>query len=351
MKSNLNHDTADLSSEADMPPNNALDCPADLKVLDCTIRDGGLMNNSRFTFDEVKAVYQACLEAGVDCMEIGYLNSRDVFSPDDYGPWRHCTEEDLRRAVGDHCAARTGMKLAVMIDAGGKSDWRRDLLPGSESVLDTIRVACYADQIDEAVEMLHHAHDLGYETFLNIMAISTVPDDTIDHVLEAARTSPADVVVIVDSNGNLFRRQVAHLVRKYRAALDGSGKAVGMHAHNNLQLAFANTLEAIALGCRRVDSTLLGLGRGAGNCQTEILLGCLKNPRYSVRPILKVIQETILPMRRRLDWGPSIPYHITGQLNVHPREAMAFRGGPTPDDYVAFYDQMVAENNVALSCR
>lgn len=308
------------------------------------------MNNSRFSFDEVKAVYETCLKAGIDCMEIGYLNSRAVFSPDEFGPWRHCAEEDIRRAVGDHSSVQTGMKLAVMMDAGGKSDWRRDLLPSSDSVLDTVRVACYAHQIDEAIEMLHHASELGYETFLNIMAISTVPDETIDRVLEAARTSPAHVVVIVDSNGNLFRQQVTHLVRKYRAALDDAGKAVGMHAHNNLQLAFANTLEAIALGCRRIDSTMMGLGRGAGNCQTEILLGCLDNPRYDVRPVLKLIQETILPMRQHLDWGPSIPYHITGQLNRHPREAMAFRGGPTPDDYVAFYDRMMAEENVAVPC-
>ena len=315
----------------------------ELKVLDCTIRDGGLINDSRFTDDEVKAVYETCVEAGVDYMEIGYMNNTASFPTDQYGPWRHSAEDDLRRVVGDHTAEATGLKLCAMLDAGGKSDWQTQPLPRKDSVLDMLRIACYASQIGEAVEMVHHAHELGYETCLNIMAISTVKEAEIDQVLEIARDTPAEVVVVVDSNGNLYREQVDHLVRKYMKALEGTGKEVGMHAHNNLQLAFANTIEAIILGCNRVDSTMMGLGRGAGNCPTELLLGFLRNPKFKLRPVLKLIQETILPLKAKLDWGPSIPYQITGQLNAHPRYAMAFRDGKTPDDYITFYDQMISE--------
>ena len=315
----------------------------ELKVLDCTIRDGGLINDSRFTDDEVKAVYETCVESGIDYMEIGYKNSVQEYPTSKYGPWRHCREEDMRRVVGNHNSKKTGLKLAAMIDAGGKSDWKHDVIPKKDSVLDLLRVACYANQISEAVEMVHHAHELGYETSLNVMAISTVNEAEIDQVLDVARKSPMDVLVVVDSYGALYREQVDHLVRKYMRALQGTGKEVGMHAHNNMQLAFANTLEAIILGCNRVDSTMLGLGRGAGNCHTEILLGFLRNPKFKLRPVLKLIRDTILPIKQRLDWGPSIPYNLTGQMNAHPRAAMAFRDGKTPDDYVAFYDQMVAE--------
>ncbi len=315
----------------------------ELKVLDCTIRDGGLVNDSHFTDEEVTAVYRTCIEAGIDYMEIGYKNSAKAFPLDKYGPWRHSREEDLRRVVGDHDAEATGLKLAVMMDAGGKSEWKTELLPARESVLDMIRVACYAHQISEAVEMLHHADSLGYETCLNIMAISTVKEEEIDKVLEIARETPAQVVVVVDSNGALYREQVDHLVRKYMKALEGTGKEVGMHAHNNLQLAFANTIEAIILGCNRVDSTMMGLGRGAGNCNTEILLGFLRNPKFNLRPVMKLLRDTILPMKKRYDWGPSVPYNITGQLNMHPRSAMGFREGDTPDDYLAFYDEIVTE--------
>lgn len=315
----------------------------ELKVLDCTIRDGGLINDSRFTDDQVKAVYETCVEAGLDYMEIGYMNSTEVFPKDKYGPWRHCAEEDLRRVVGDHSFENTDLKLCVMMDAGNKSDWQHQLLPRKDSVLDMVRVACYASQIAEASEMLDHAHELGYETCLNIMAISTVKEVEIDQVLEIAKTTPAEVVVVVDSNGNLYREQVDHLVHKYMKALEGTKKEVGMHAHNNLQLAFANTIDAIILGCNRVDSTMMGLGRGAGNCPTELLLGFLKNPKFKLRPVLKLIQDVIFPMKQTLDWGPSIPYQITGQLNAHPRTAMAFREGPTPDQYAAFYDEMMTE--------
>ena len=312
-------------------------------MLDCTIRDGGLLNNSQFTDDQVKSVYEACIQAGIDYMEIGSKNSAKVFPKDKYGPWRHCDEEDLRRVVGNHTAKKTGLKLCAMADAGGKSDWQKKILPAKDSVLDMIRVACYVHQISEANEMIHHCHELGYETTLNIMAISVAAEAEITKCLEIGAKSPAGVVVVVDSFGNLYREQVDYLVKKYLKAVAGTGKEVGMHAHNNLQLAFANTIEAIILGSNRVDATMMGLGRGAGNCPMELLLGFLRNPKFNLRPVLDCIQNTILPIRESFDWGPSIPYNITGQMNRHPRSAMAFRDGDNPDDYLAFYDQTIAD--------
>ena len=80
-----------------------------------------------------------------------------------------------------------------------------------------------------------------------------------------------------------------------------------------------------------------------GNCATELLLGFLKNPKFHLRPVLKCIQEHLLPLKEQMEWGPSIPYIITGQLNRHPRAAIAMRQGEDPDDYVRFYDQMTEE--------
>jgi 4-hydroxy 2-oxovalerate aldolase len=276
-------------------------------------------------------------------MEIGYKNDPASFPKDTYGPWRHCEEEDLRRVVGDHTFAATGLKLAAMADAGGKCDWKHQILPAKDSVLDVIRVACYVHQISEAAEMIEHCTALGYETTLNIMAISVVADAEIDQALEIGAQSSAGTVVVVDSYGNLFREQIDHLVKKYTKAVEGTGKEIGMHAHNNMQLAFANTVEAIILGANRVDATMMGLGRGAGNCPMEILLGFLRNPKFKLRPVIDCIQNTIMPMKQQFDWGPSIPYNITGQMNLHPRSAMAWREGATPDDYLGFYDQTMTE--------
>lgn len=314
----------------------------ELKVLDCTIRDGGLVNAHRLSDEFVGAVYRACVDAGVDYMEIGYKNSAKIFPKDRFGPWRHCDEEDLRRVVGDHTAATTGLKLAAMADAG-KSDWQTEILPAQDSVLDMIRVAFYAHQVSEAVDMIRHAAELGYETTANLMAVSNITEEEIATVLEAIADTPASTMVIVDSFGHLYREQIDRLYKQYAAALAGTGKEIGIHAHNNQQLAFANTIEAIILGCNRVDSTLFGFGRGAGNCHTELLLGFLRNPKFELRPIIEVIQNHLVPLRQQIEWGPSIPYNLTGQLNQHPRSAIEWSEGPNRDDYLTFYDKVVAE--------
>jgi len=315
----------------------------ELKVLDCTIRDGGLINGHRFDDDFVRAAYQACVDAGIDYMEIGYKNSKEVFPVSKFGPWRHCDEEDLVRVVGDHKSKGTGLKLSAMADAGGKSDWQKDIVPADQSPLDVIRVAFYAHQVSEAVEMIKHSHEMGYETTANLMAVSNISEAEIDTVLEAIAPTPASTMVIVDSFGHLYREQIDSLYTRYSSALEGTGKEIGIHAHNNLQLAFANTIEAIILGCNRVDCTMFGLGRGAGNCHTELLLGFLRNPKFDLRPVLQVIQDYILDLRKQIEWGPLVPYNITGQMNAHPRAAMEWRDSDRRDDFLAFYDKVVAD--------
>jgi 4-hydroxy 2-oxovalerate aldolase len=314
----------------------------ELKVLDCTVRDGGLINAHQFSDEFVRAVYDTCIEAGVDTMEIGYKNSERLFPKDSFGPWRHCDEQDMRRVVGDHDAASTGLTLAAMADAG-KSDWKTAIGPAKDSVLGMIRVAFYAHQVSEAVDMIQHASEQGYETMANLMAVSNITEEEIATVLEAISPSPASTMVIVDSFGHLYREQIDRLYRKYADAMKGTGKEIGIHAHNNMQLAFANTIEAIVLGSNRADATMAGLGRGAGNCPMELLLGFLRNPKFNLRPVIELLQKFMPEIRKTVEWGPLIPYNITGQLNLHPRSAMEFRAGDKPDDFVAFYDQIVNE--------
>ena len=291
----------------------------ELKVLDCTVRDGGLINDHQFSDEFVRAVYDTCLAAGVDAMEIGYKNSE---------------------RFGDHDAEATGLTLAAMADAG-KSDWKTAIVPAGESVLGMIRVAFYAHQVSEATDMIHHASEQGYETTANLMAVSNITDEEISTVLEAVASTPAATMVIVDSFGHLYREQVDRLYRKYADAMEGTGKEIGIHAHNNMQLAFANTIEAIILGSNRADATMAGLGRGAGNCPMELLLGFLRNPKFKLRPVIQLLQEQMPDIRKTVEWGPLIPYNITGQMNLHPRAAMEFRAGENCDDFVAFYDEIV----------
>ena len=122
-----------------------------------------------------------------------------------------------------------------------------------------------------------------------------------------------------------------------------NGKQVGIHAHNNQQLAFANTIEAVIKGANRLDASIAGLGRGAGNCPIELLVGFLHNPKLRLRPILQCIQQHIEPLREKLNWGFDTPYMLTGSLNQHPRTAMAFNASGDRGDIVKYYDMITEE--------
>ena len=311
----------------------------ELKVLDCTIRDGGLVNEHVFDDAVVRAVYETCVDAGIDYMEIGYKGSKKLFVPGKFGDFKFCDEDHMRRIVGDN---DTPLKLAAMADAE-KTDYHEDILPADKSVLDVIRVATYVHQLPVAVDMIKDAADKGYEVTCNLMAISIVQEAEVDQALEVLAQTPASTIVVVDSFGSLYGEQVARLVKKYLAALEGTGKEVGIHAHNNQQLAFANTIEAIVQGANRLDATIAGMGRGAGNCPMELLIGFLRNPAYRVRPVLQLLQDHFVELQDKLQWGALVPYNITGQLNQHPRSAIAMVGGDEKHDYVEFYDKLVAD--------
>ena len=309
----------------------------DLKVFDCTIRDGGLVNNFHFTDEFVKGVYETCVAAGIDYMEIGKNNSKTLQSPEEFGAWNFCEEEDIRRIVGDN---NTNLKIAVMSDIGRVV--KDELLPANESVVDMVRIATYIHQIPEAIELIEDAHAKGYETTVNIMAISKSFDDELDEVLEIVSKTPVDIIYIADSFGSFYPEQINKLAKKYTKVAKGVNKQVGIHAHNNMQLAYANTIEAMMYGTSFLDVTISGLGRGAGNCPMELLIGFLKNPKYKLVPVLEFIEKFIVPLEKELDWGYSIPYMITGQLNEHPRSAMKARDeGNT--NYTEFYKNLIDE--------
>lgn len=327
------------ASHSNGGPGSWLTYRPEIKVLDCTIRDGGLMNDHRFSDDLVRAVYQTCVAAGVDYMEIGYKNSKEQFPKTDFGPWKHCDEEDLRRIVGDN---PTDLKLSAIADAE-KCDYQRDILPADQSVLDMIRVATYIHQIPVAVEMIHDAHEKGYETTVNIMAVSTVHEHDLAEGLEILAKSPVGTIYLVDSFGSFYSEEVRDLSRRYLAACAGTGKDVGIHTHNNQQLAYANTIEAVVAGANFLDATMAGLGRGAGNCPLELLIGFLKNPKYRLRPILECVEKYIEPLRAEMHWGFDLSYMLTGLLNQHPRAAMSHLGKPIGErkSIVKFYDEVM----------
>ena len=308
----------------------------DIKIVDATIRDGGLINNFFFTDEFVRELYEANIKSGVDYMEFGYKASKDLFDKRDFGKWKFCDEEDIREIVGDN---QSDMKIAVMADVG-RTDYEKDIIDKKDSVIDLIRVATYIHTIPAAIEMIEYCHNKGYETSVNIMAVSTANSKDVEQALELLGQSSVDVIYLVDSYGSLYPEQVRDLTEMYVEIAEKYGKKVGMHAHNNQQMAFANTVEATTHGASYLDATMMGIGRGAGNCIVEGLLGFLKNPKYRVVYALKFIQKYMLDLKREgLVWGYDIPYLLTGIFNHHPKVAIdKIKDGDT--DYVELYKEL-----------
>ena len=305
-----------------------------VRVVDATLRDGGLVNDFYFTDDFVRALYRTNLAAGVDYMEVGYRASKTMFNPADFGPWKFSDDEKILQTIGEPDPA---IKLSIMADAG-RCDYETDIRPKSESPVSLVRVATYLHQMPTAIKMIEDAKSKGYEVSCNIMAVSKVSGNDLRAALELVSKSPVDILYLVDSFGYFYPETIADMATMYVEAMNG--KQAGFHGHNNQQLAFANTIEALRHGVNYLDATVNGIGRGAGNCFTEMLLSFLKNPKYDERPILHMVQKHLLPMRAAgLKWGYDLPYLMTGVLNTHPRSAMKFVSeGRT--DYAAFLSEL-----------
>ncbi len=316
----------------------------EIKVTDCTIRDGGLMNKSHFSLDLVRKVYKSVCDSGVDIVELGYRNSKQMFSVKEYGAWRFCDEENLKKVTEGIKTKNTKTKIAIMQDA--HKAVAEDVLPQKDSVVDVIRVATYVKDVDKAIKLANNATEKGYEATINIMSISQTIEWELDEALQQIENETKVMAVyVVDSFGALYSEDIDFYVDKYKKFL--KTKEVGVHCHNNQQLAFANTVAGIIRGANYLDGTLYGLGRGAGNCPLELLVSFLKNPKFNIVPLLEVIGKDILPLTKEITWGYAIPYMLTGILNLHPQVAMELMdlkdGSPEKNDYLDFYRKITSE--------
>jgi len=313
---------------------------SDVRVVDATLRDGGLVNNFFFSDKFVKDLYLANIKAGVDYMEFGYKADKELFDVEKFGPCKFCDDDYIRSIVGEN---NTDLKIAVMADVG-RCNYKNDIHERSESPVDLIRVATYLHQIPTAVDMIEDAKAKGYEVSCNIMAISSAQESDVKAALDILGHSPVDVFYIVDSFGSLYPEQIERLSDMYLEFASKYNKKVGIHAHNNQQLAFANTIEAVGDGVDWLDATYASMGRGAGNCAMELLLGFLKNPKYNVYPVIRFIEEHMNKLRAEgTVWGYDIQYLLTGLFNQHPRTAIQFTQDKR-DDYSEFYKEIIVQD-------
>lgn len=286
-----------------------------VKVLDCTIRDGGFLNAWKFDPGVVREVYRAASKAGVDIVEIGYRGSERHFDRAKYGPWRFSDEGDIRAAV----SGIDGARVAVMGDFGAIA--ADDFPDAAGSPVSLVRVAAHKPELARALQLLQAVKKKGYQVALNAMGAAGYTDAERRGVADLVRDSGLDYVYLADSYGSLFPDQVRGM---FEPLLEVPGIQVGFHPHNNLQMAFANTLEAIRCGVHIVDSTMFGMGRGPGNVPTEILLSYLQRfqpDRYNAVPVLNCIDLHFVEYEREHPWGYQLPYMLSGILECHPNYA------------------------------
>ena len=260
-----------------------------------------------------------------------------MFDESKFGKWKFCKDEDIRAIVGDN---NTDLKISIMADVG-RCDYKTDILNKNESPIDLIRVATYLNTIPSAIDMIENAAAKGYEVSCNIMAITNIQEKDLAIALDLLGQTPVDVLYIVDSYGALYPEQLARLTDIYMNAATKYNKKIGIHAHNNQQLAFANTIEAVGDGVDWLDATYDGMGRGAGNCAMELLLGLLRNPKYQIYPVIQFVEKHMTKLRQEgVVWGYDMQYLLTGLLNQHPRTAIQFTK-ENRKDYSEFYKEII----------
>ncbi len=281
------------------------------EILDCTIRDGGYLNNWNFDKKMVREICRNISKSGIDFIELGFRNPPKA----DTGIWYSTPEKMIDSLVKE----TSQIKISLMVDYNIAD---LALIPdAAESLVKMYRVACHKDKVFDTIDLCEKIKEKRYKTSVQLMGIVTYSKKELSDIIEPLARSSIDYVYFADSYGSLFPEDI----KRYINQLKQTHKKIGFHAHNSLQLAFANTLEAINSGIDIVDGTIYGIGRGAGNLPLEVLLiyleKTLNNKQYNSMPVLDLIDRYFMALKDNLRWGYVLPYMLSGIFEVHPTYA------------------------------
>lgn len=301
----------------------------EVKILDCTLRDGGYCNNWQFDKKSAFEVIRALNNAGVDIIEVGYKTPNTHNSKSFEGLFKFCTESQLR-----FLEEYSSVEYAVMVDAKeflteSHVDYSAvmDCFPAcDQSLFNWVRVATHNTNLQGAIELVDVIHDLGYKVTLNLMGISLLSEENLQKAFSLAATADIDVLYFSDSFGDQNPNDIIHCINSLRSHYKGK---IGIHSHDNNGLAFANSITAISAGIDYVDSTIMGMGRGAGNLKTEQILLFLyfKLKKLSVNPdeLLDIIDSIFIPLHIKYKWGWDYSYMLSALQNIHPTYCQLLR--------------------------
>tara|TARA_B110001469_G_C9616587_1_gene307040 strand:- start:119 stop:1663 length:1545 start_codon:yes stop_codon:yes gene_type:complete len=286
------------------------------KLLDCTLRDGGYYTNWDFSPALVSLFFNSISKLPIDAVEIGY---RSVLLKGYYGKYFYCPQfvlEQAREAFG------VKTKIAIMINEKNcNADELNKLILPHAGLIDVVRFAVDPSRIDNMQPMLKVLADNNLESAVNLMYASRYRDD-VDSLLTAMESvSEANYLNLVDSYGGLYPHEVTNMVTRIKGE---SSTTLGFHGHNNMELAFANALAAVEAGCEWVDSTLTGMGRGAGNLKTELMLTHLASMNLAKvdMDVLSALVDSFEDLRQEHQWATSLPYMVSGASSLPQKDVM-----------------------------
>ncbi|MEZ0153480.1 MAG: aldolase catalytic domain-containing protein [Candidatus Reddybacter sp.] len=289
-----------------------------VKILDCTLRDGGYYNNWDFCPEVVSNYLQTMASAKIDYVELGLRNfPRSGFS----GPYAYTTEIHLRSLdlpVGPMYGVMVDAKTILASSLGVKAAIDALFLPAKESKVSLVRVAGHFREVEECGEIVKHLKELGYKVGFNLMQAGGKACNVISQKAQTAEEWEAlDVLYFADSLGNMDSKEVVRIVTALKVHWKGE---IGIHTHNNMGRGLDNTLAARDINVTWLDSTVTGMGRGAGNTQTENLLAVLDKEEslYNPKPVYELVIRDFEKMQKKYGWGGNLLYFLAAQNNVHP---------------------------------
>lgn len=291
-----------------------------MQVLDCTLRDGGYCNQWQFGFKNIKKITQSLTDARIDIVECGFLTEKiDKYDSD---ITKFNTLEQLAKVIPEK---RKNANYVAMVNYG---EYNVDSLPVYDGKsIDGIRVAFHKKQLKPALEMCKVIKAKGYKVFIQAMVSLSYTDEEFLSLINMANEIEPYAFYIVDSFGMMKQKDLIRLFYMVEHNLDES-IWIGFHSHNNMQLAYSNAQSLAEVKTNRnliIDASVYGMGRGAGNLNTEIFIEYLNEnigTDYDIKPLLKIIDEILNDFYLQNYWGYSLPNYLSASHNAHPNYAM-----------------------------
>lgn len=291
---------------------------ADVKILDCTLRDGGYYNNWDFPPEVTNDYLLAMQASGVDIVELGL---RSLINKGFKGANAFTSDSYIRTL-----SLPVGLNVAVMVNAGELlgdlplTFVLEKLFPASatDSPVDVVRIACHVHEFIQALPACNWLKERGYIVGFNLMQIADRTQEEVEALSFEAAKYPLDALYFADSMGSMDQEQTSKIISWLRKYWQGP---MGVHTHDNMGLALPNTLQAIKEGVTWLDSTVTGMGRGPGNARTEELVievAEMRQQRINMVPLMGIIKSYFKPLKNTCGWGSNPYYYLSGKYGIHP---------------------------------